>query len=185
PIGGFVKMLGENGGHAQPDSFGAQAHWKRLLILAAGPGMNLLLAVILSFFVLMTGTPKSTTVITAVASNSPAASARLLPGDRILEVNGTPVKYLEDLQGIVSSNLGQPISLLVARGRHIIHSSLVPRIDPPPKQGAMGIVLGNYTVVHYGPIDAGRLAVGEVGTMVTSLPSILQAVSQHGGHGVT
>src|SRR5213592_3752957 len=47
PIGGFVKILGENGESAAPDSFAVQPAWKRIIVLAAGSAMNVLMALVL------------------------------------------------------------------------------------------------------------------------------------------
>ncbi|MGH2441625.1 MAG: site-2 protease family protein, partial [Chloroflexota bacterium] len=49
PLGGFVRMQGENGSQDEPGSFGSKAPWQRLIILAAGPAMNLSLALLLFF----------------------------------------------------------------------------------------------------------------------------------------
>ena len=58
PLGGFVRMLGENGQPEQPDSFAAKPSWQRLIILAAGPCMNVLLALSIFFVAFVVGTPR-------------------------------------------------------------------------------------------------------------------------------
>src|SRR5215212_10426733 len=55
PIGGFVKILGENGDSDAPDSFGRAPAWQRIIVLAAGVTMNLITALILFFLFFMMG----------------------------------------------------------------------------------------------------------------------------------
>lgn len=184
PVGGFVKMLGENGEDADPDSFGSKAPWQRLLILVAGPAMNLLLAVAVFFFVSLHGTPRGLTIITGVAPGSPAAQVGLQRGDRIVSVDGQAVHYYEDVAAAIGKHLGQRVELNVQRGNQIVPVTLVPRRHPPADQGAMGVMLQDTTIVSYGPNQAGRQAVSDVGAMATSLPMIVQAISQHGADSV-
>jgi len=181
PLGGFVKMQGENGEDGEPDSFGAKPPWQRLLILGAGPGMNLALAVVIFWATFMMGSPRGLSLLTAVAPHSPAAAAGLKTGDRIIAVDGQPVRYSDELQTAVDNNLGQRITLRVQRGARTFTTSLVPRINPPPHQGPMGVGVSKTITVAYGPVAALRRAVGEVGVMVSSLPAIIQSVGQHGG----
>ncbi|HEX8917790.1 MAG TPA: M50 family metallopeptidase [Chloroflexota bacterium] len=185
PIGGFVKMLGENGDQQSADSFGSKAPWQRLMILLAGPGMNLMLALTIFFFVFLAGAPRGLTVVTAVNRGSPAALAGLRIGDRIVQANGQPVTYLDQLQTVTSGNLGQRIPLRVLRGRHIVDTTLVPRVNPPKNQGPMGVVLGDTVNYSYGPGHSLQLAVRQVGIMVASIPLLIQSVQQHGGNGVS
>lgn len=185
PVGGFVKMVGENGEDSDPRSFGAKAPWQRLMILVAGPGMNVLLAVAIFFVAFLHGSPVGLTVVTGVDPQSPAAAAGLRTGDRILAVDGYPVKYYDDLRSMTQSHLGQRVELRVMRGSSVFQTSLVPRADPPVNQGPMGVVLGKTTNVSYGPVKALQHSVDEIGLMVGSLPAAVQAVSQHGGQGVT
>lgn len=185
PIGGFVKMLGENGEDADPRSFGAKPPWQRLIILAAGPGMNILLAVTIFFLAFLKGSPVGLTVVTAVDRGSPAAIAGLKVGDKIVAVAGRPVTYYEDLQSATQAHLGQRVTLTVQRGGRNFHLALVPRSRPPANQGPMGVVLGRTAVVSYGPRKALERSVHEIALMIGSLPAVLQSVSQHGGQGVT
>ncbi|HEX6507014.1 MAG TPA: site-2 protease family protein, partial [Chloroflexota bacterium] len=115
PLGGFVKMLGENGEDNDPDSFGAKPPWQRLLILIFGPLMNLVLALAIFFFSFMGGSPRGLTIVTQVSSGSPAAISGIHVGDRIIAVNGKHVTYLDDIQNATSSRLGKRTTLELTR----------------------------------------------------------------------
>jgi regulator of sigma E protease len=185
PIGGFVRMLGENGSAPEPDSFGAKKPWQRLVILVSGPGMNILLAIAIFFFAFAAGSPRGETVITRVQPGSPAAAAGLQAGDRIVALDGHPVQYLDNLQTALARHLGHTVTLTVRNGMKNDSISLVPRIHPPRGQGPMGVVMARSVTVSYSPVQALKLSGGQVIAMVTALPLLLANVSQSGGSGVT
>lgn len=189
PLGGFVKMLGENGEDDQPDSFGSKAPWQRLLILVSGPSMNLLLALAIFFVAFMAGSPRSLTVITAVSRGSPAAMAGLRSGDRIIAVNSSRVRYGDQVQTITSSRAGRRVTLRVRRGSIIRTVSLFPRVHPPivhgVQQGAMGITLGDSVTIRHGPVASLGMSFGAVGGMIASVPALLAAIGQHQGSTVS
>jgi regulator of sigma E protease len=182
PLGGFVKMTGENGEDDDPSSFGAKPPWQRLLILLFGPVMNLTLALGIFFFSFMAGSPRGLTVVTAVNPGSPAARAGIHVGDTVLAANGVHVQYLTDLQNVTATRLGKRTTLeLLSDGRrHTV--TLVPRRNPPPDQGPMGIALTKTATVSYSPAHALNLSVQQVGAMIGSIPTLVQSVSQHGGN---
>ncbi len=177
PLGGFVKMLGENGAAAEPDSFGAKAPWRRLVILAAGPTMNLILAVVIFFSAFLWGSPRGLTVITGVAAGSPASIAGLLPNDTIRAVNGKRVTYLDQLLNVTQNRAGQPTTLRIQRGTSNFTVRIVPRLHPPPHQGAIGINLDRFTIIRYAPQSAFRMSFQEIGAAVQNLPQIFQSLS--------
>jgi len=87
PIGGFVKIKGENGDNRdEKDSFGAKPIWQRTIILAAGVFMNIVLAFVLFSACFIIGAPQSVDTggkiqITEVIKGSPASQAGILTGD--------------------------------------------------------------------------------------------------------
>ncbi|MES1254527.1 MAG: site-2 protease family protein, partial [Acidobacteriota bacterium] len=99
PLGGYVKMAGDNPDEERsgsPDEFLSKTKWERFQVLIMGPVMNLLLAVIVTAFVLYRGTEvpvyqDEPPVVGIVVDNSPAASNDIRPGDRILSVAGHQV----------------------------------------------------------------------------------------------
>src|SRR5205823_8655091 len=107
PIGGFVRMPGENGdatdeqGNYDPQSFAAKSAGKRLIVLVAGVTMNVILAMILFTIAYGLGEPTFPAVIGEVVPASPAAVAGLRPGDTIVSVKGRPVQLFSDVQQVV------------------------------------------------------------------------------------
>src|SRR6476646_6266411 len=84
PIGGFVKIVGENGDSDDPASFGRAPAWKRIIVLAAGSFMNVLLAFIIFSGMAISGTIEvdaNSTGVGSVMANQPAAKAGMQPGD--------------------------------------------------------------------------------------------------------
>ena len=142
PFGGYTKMLGEED-PTEPRSFASKKPGTRLLILSAGPLMNILLAILLSMvmFVIPHDVVSEPVIIEEVSPSSPAGLAGILPGDQVLEINDQNVKSTYDLQRMIQLNLGKEIEITLSRGDELIKTSLVPRWDPPEGEGAIGIEL--------------------------------------------
>jgi regulator of sigma E protease len=136
PLGGFVKMLGEamddeanesRTAAAPPDSLAAQALWKKLIILFAGPGMNLLLPVVVVAVSLFVGVERRDHTIGTVEAGSPAAAAGIQPGDRVLALDGEPVTFWDELERSVRERPGATLALSLARGDERFERSLAVR----------------------------------------------------------
>ncbi len=157
PIGGFVRMPGENGdmhdenGHYDAQSFAAKTAGKRLIVLVAGVTMNFILAMILFTIAYSLGEPTYPPVIGQVVAGSPAAAAGLRPGDTIVSVDNQPVKLFSDVQTIVGNALAAdkdthpnatlPVQLVLRHeGSYTpVHTTVNARLHPPDGQGAMGV----------------------------------------------
>jgi regulator of sigma E protease len=141
PLGGFVRMLGENGDSSEPDSFAAKPPSRRALVLAAGSAMNFLTAVAIFALIAATGlpTPSDQVRIAEVFPGSPALTAGLQPGDIVLSVAGEPVQTTEGLRAITNRHLGQEIGLVILRGNQQLTIYLTPRPNPPQGEGPMGV----------------------------------------------
>ena len=133
PLGGYVKLLGENPGDEVPEelrpfSFKDHPLWHRFLIVVAGPGFNLLFAA-LALFVVFTvaGIPYLTTEIGGVKPDSPAALAGLQKGDRILAVDGEPMRRWDDLSLKIRASGERPLLLSIKRGEQVLEVSVVPQ----------------------------------------------------------
>ncbi|MCH2186012.1 RIP metalloprotease RseP [Myxococcota bacterium] len=129
PLGGFVRMLGEAipgdeasaaeiPPDARPDEFlDAKPAWQKIAITLAGPAMNLALPIVLLTGMLWVGMPKPNSVIGLVERGSPAAEAGLEPGDRIVSIDGTPVRWWRQVQRSVrAAEPGQDLEITVDRG---------------------------------------------------------------------
>ncbi len=135
PLGGFVRMLGEEDPSA-PDSFARKGPLARTIVLCAGSFMNLLVAVVILSALLVVGrdTVVGAVTISGVAPNSPAAEAGLRAGDTIVAVQGQPVDNHADLIRKIMARLGAPSELSVRRG------SLISGLGASPEYAAVDVV---------------------------------------------
>ncbi len=128
PLGGFVRMLGEPypgddtlGPPIPEDARGDEflerkPVWQRLCVVFAGPAMNLLLPVVCLIGILWHGIDRLDAVVGMVDAGSPAAIAGIAPGDRILAVDGEPVRhYGEALTPIRERKPGETLALELER----------------------------------------------------------------------
>ncbi|HTT70749.1 MAG TPA: RIP metalloprotease RseP, partial [Anaeromyxobacteraceae bacterium] len=143
PLGGYVKMAGDD--PAEPlapedrgRGFLEQRPWRRFVIAAAGPAMNLLFPAVIYFAIGMAQNGKLVPAprVGALAPFAPAAVAGLRPGDRILSV-ATPggaakkVRYFADLRDLVSPHPGEPLVFEVERdGRRLPPITITPAPEP-------------------------------------------------------
>jgi regulator of sigma E protease len=155
PIGGFVRMPGENGdvndpeGNYDPQSFAAKSAGKRIIVLVAGVTMNVILAMVLFTIAYGLGEPTFPAAIGKVVHGSPAAVAGLQPGDTIVSVNGHPVQLFTDVQNIVTNAIAAdnnqhatvPVELEIrhAAETQTLSTTVHVRVHPPQGQGPMGI----------------------------------------------
>ncbi len=123
PLGGYVRIAGMATGDAvAPDDRGAycnQPAWRRVLVLAAGPGANYLAAVALAAALLATvglPAPDPSARVGDLVAGMPAERAGLRPGDRILAVAGAPVATWDELVAALQRHPGERIALAVERG---------------------------------------------------------------------
>ncbi|MFQ5420915.1 MAG: RIP metalloprotease [Anaerolineae bacterium] len=143
PFGGYVKMLGEED-PTSPGSFASKSKMARFVVLVAGAGMNLITAVLTFTVMFMTGIPEDIgpTYIVDVAPNSPAEEIGLHPNDIILQVDDIAIQNSLELAEYIRSRRGQEINLHVKRGDIERTLNLVPRVNPPPGEGSIGVIIG-------------------------------------------
>jgi regulator of sigma E protease len=143
PIGGFVKLEGEDGDHANdPRAFSAKSLPVRLLILVAGVVMNVVLAFVIFTGIVWLASPLMGLRFYEVQPGSPAEAAGLQPGDALVAVNGQRFQALAgpDILDDLRSRLGQTVELTVddaAGQRRVVQATL--RDQVTPTQGALGI----------------------------------------------
>ena len=92
-----------------------QPVWKRVFVIFAGPGMNLLLAIVLFTALFMAGGGKATTTVGSVQSNSPAMRAGLQPGDEVQQINQRAVNTAQDIPNEIQASNGDAVRLFVVR----------------------------------------------------------------------
>ncbi len=138
PLGGYVKLLGENPNDEVPEellpySFMHHPLWHRFLVVLAGPTFNLLFAVV-AFWAVFTfsGIPYLTTEIGKVMEDSPSARAGLQKGDLVLSVNNQKVMRWQDLAEMIGKSGEKPVVLSVKRREQVFPVTLTPQIMEVP-----------------------------------------------------
>lgn len=144
PLGGFVRPKGEND-PTVPGGLAAASPWVRLAVLFAGPGMNILVGVILGvMFFYSLGDPVLNQVrVDQVMPDSPAALAGLQKGDLFVSINGQPVDATEKMQSLVGANNGQPITMVVVRNGQQQTITVTPKATTPDGRATIGVYLGH------------------------------------------
>lgn len=210
PVGGFVKLYGEDsagggkiGSKNQEVSikgedgnikraFYARPLWQRMSVVTAGVVMNFFLAVVLiSFLFASQGVPlpSDKVIVSEVVAGSPAATAGIQKGDKVVRINQTEI---EDTKAFITETkklLGQVVTLTLLRDGKEVTTSLTPRVNAPKDQGAMGVSITSIEVKKYSWLEApfygtaealkfSGLILGGLGTMVTDL--VTQGIKPEG-----
>ncbi|NOX20713.1 MAG: RIP metalloprotease RseP [Nitrospirae bacterium] len=158
PLGGYVKMLGEEPEEELPPeeadrAFNRQSVFKRALIVFAGPLFNILLTFFIFATMLGVGLPINIPVIKhlkpvidAVEPGYPAEKAGLKPGDIIKEINGRPIDTWFDMVSIVAKSPDKELLFRVQRGDKVFTVSITPqRVEEKGPEGEK-IILGRIGV---------------------------------------
>ena len=107
PIGGFVRMKGEDESQSSKDSFSSKKYYQKVLILLAGPIANFVLAIILLTGLNIYGNSSLSSLVGYVEENSPSYDAGFQEGDLILEIDSYKVFTRSDAQMALSRRLGE------------------------------------------------------------------------------
>lgn len=135
PLGGFVRMAGEEGNFDAEGSLASAPPWKKIPVMAAGAFMNIVAAIAIFAIVGMVGQPDEIGPVTIqnVEANSPGAQAQLQRGDVVLKVDGQPVDSARTLQDALEPKLGNPVRLDIERQ--------VPQANGTPRQDISQVTL--------------------------------------------
>jgi regulator of sigma E protease len=133
------RALDDLGDALGPDAYWRAPTWKRVVVIAAGPAANILLALVLFTGLYMTSVGKATTTVSEISQGSPAESAGLQARDRIVSINGAPVRA-DDISSVISGSEGRPLTLVVLRGGERV---TLPATSPRLTDGAyrLGFIL--------------------------------------------
>lgn len=171
PLGGFVRVEGEDGPVKSPRSFGAKSVGVRMAVVVAGVVMNIILAWILLSVVAALGQPAMVdsdhpvtaledvrVLILGTAPDSPAATAGIQGYDVItsVTVDGVTetIETSEEFQAVVDRVRGKEMQVVVQRSGAPLTLSLTPRVSPPEGEGPIGISLGEVGVTRAALIEA-------------------------------
>ncbi len=168
PLGGYVKLYGEEDEEYDPrftekEDFSKRPPIQRILVVAAGPIFNLILAWILYFLIFLNvGQQVLTTKIGGIVDGSPAKLAGLKKGDKIIEINGKKTKYWQDIVEVVSKAKKYPLLIKIKRQDRTLLFKIVPKIEVAKnifgeqvKVPRIGIIAANeWTHLNLGPYQA-------------------------------
>jgi len=163
PLGGFVKIKGENGENIEEkDSFASRPVWQRFMMLVAGVAMNIVLAMGLIIIGYMIGLPQvidqidpraqvsdQKLQITQVFDQSPANRAGLKIGDTIISINGIKFTNYDDLQKYVASHINQELTYKIKQGQEQLDKKIIPELRPETNKGGVGIGITLTGIVKY------------------------------------
>ena len=163
PLGGFVRIKGENGDNNDSDSFAGKKIWRRALILVAGVLMNIILAGVLLSIGFAVGLPASLdgAVITkemkitdrqarvmTVSKESPAEIAGLKTGDSITAISNQPVFKAEDIQNILK-NQNTSIDITYRRAGAEYQTTAQTIYNPELGRSVLGVEINEIGTVRY------------------------------------
>lgn len=163
PIGGFVKIHGEDGSDENDHrSLVHRPAIQRLLVLSAGVIMNILLAAVLFSIGYGIGLPsvvddatkaKSITdikvQIVSISDNTPAVEAKLEPGDQIKAINSAPMTTIEDIENYNKTRAGETVNLTVQRQDKELIIPITLRDLDGTSTGKMGVSLVRTGIAKY------------------------------------
>ena len=192
PLGGFVKIEGENMDEENPTptSFASKGAAWRIAILSAGVIMNLVLAAVL--FAIESGigaptiaTPENRTTLTnimtyvlEVSPNSPAAQAGLQPYDRVVKYEKIEKPAVSAIQEKTKELAGTEVAVEIERAGQHMTINVTPRTNPPEGEGALGIALGETGLLkapwYMTPIEGVKKTVFMTGAILEQFAGLIQ-----------
>ena len=209
PMGGYVKFAGDMNPASQPTAewlalpaderartFQAKSVWQRFFIVFAGPVTNFLVAIgIFMVFLGVYGQPTTPATLSAIVENSPASRAGLLPGDRVVAVEGRAVRSFDEMAEMIRFRPEERLSLDVVRNAKHIPLSVMTAADIERdrfgnefRKGTIGVMSGAVVVKPVPLLDlpaaATRQTFGIVRTMIDTLGQIItgrRSVKELGG----
>ncbi len=150
PLGGYVKVLEESKSDLvlpedRSRTFESLPMYKRIIVVLAGPLMNLLFPVLLYFSIYVTEGPFAPPTVGVVLPEHPASGV-LEPGDRIMAIEGAPVGTFDEVKRIVERNPGEKLIFTVFRENQHLDLEVVVQerrrksdLDTVERYGAIGI----------------------------------------------
>lgn len=132
PLGGYVRMLGEYAADEvdaaeEGRSFNGQPLWRRVIIVLAGPAMNLVFPLLLYFVVYVGDRQMTPSIVGAVLPDRPA-DGQLEPGDRVTAVDDEPITTFYELTELVADAADRELDLTVDRRGTTVHAHVTPEL---------------------------------------------------------
>jgi len=190
PLGGYVKMSGEEPSEEQSEAevartFKAQPLRKRFLIVVSGPLFNIFFAALLFALIFMGGIPVLYPDVGDVMEGMPAEKAGFQKGDRILKIGGSEIGRWDEMTGLIHKNAGKPLEFIIKRNESVISLKAVPQAqkvkDIFGEEREIGLIgikpLGSQFTQRYSPLEALTMAAEKTyDVVVLTVVSIIKLI---------
>lgn len=197
PIGGFVRLYGEDGEgrkkatESPKKAFYGKSIKVRLAVLVAGVTMNLFLGIVcFSFLYLKLGIPTQTDTVSVIeiTKDSPAEVAGLVKDEVIYQINGEKITSSKQFIDTTKELSGEEIVLTVGKESATRQIVIIPRANPPPGEGPLGVVISDTQMKRYPWYQMPYLVVREgfkealswSGNILLSLKTMVMGIVLHG-----
>jgi len=164
PLGGFVKIKGEQGERAyDSDSFASKSPGRRIWVLSSGVLMNVVLAVFLLSFGFLIGLPQliedknipqakirdEKIQVIEVIDRLPAQRHGVQMGDTLVSIDSITFKEIKNIQDYIDGKIDQELEVSISRGDEVITQKMTPEINPETGRAGIGVALVKTGLVSY------------------------------------
>ncbi|HUD11074.1 MAG TPA: site-2 protease family protein [Candidatus Saccharimonadia bacterium] len=193
PLGGFVRLKGEDAADIGPGTFGAARFGVKAKVLLAGVVMNLLTAIVILYGLCVTGLPAlgpgfepsflhstyaqpKQLLLAQVEAGSPAAKAGLKRGDYVFTADGMKMVTDQDLSNFTKEHAGQSVTFSVRSGASDSDMTIKLR-GPNSQDGYLGVVSQQVYKLRYDPLSALVAAVYITGALfVATIVGVVELI---------
>ncbi len=172
PIGGYVKMLGEEDGSDDPRAFCNQNPWKRLIIILAGAIFNIVTAILI-FTLIFFNKGNYEPIVSNFTSNSPSYEAGLKVNDRIVGMDNKKIKTWNELSMFMHENKGEEVNVKVERDGEVKEYKIKPTYSEETKSYLIGI---EPTLVKGNILESLKDGVGETFSSIKQMVGFLGTI---------
>lgn len=144
PIGGYVKLEGEDTASSDPNAFCKKKPYQRLLVLLAGGMMNILIGFLIFLILFSSVSHVRVPVVDSVVPGSPAAIADMQSGDKIVKLNGKAIHIQNDVTLSMMKNGVDALDVTVLRDNEKISKTILPQYS----EETGGYIIGFYSKIE-------------------------------------